>query len=526
MKKILLVLSSTAAMAVAVSAFAIPTSEEVYRNNDIGVVVYKDGMDQKVFWYLPPVRLHEISKTVVSKRAKRPTAVDYYFYIQPYMTKDLEQFLAGEITGLTNRSQLRPLKISKIRILINQFAEVSETEQVTDFQYINRIHPVKFSVPGDRAEEFDTFINSKPGIHAYMMFFYETERMDKWLTADLSCKEVYDSLNINVSGQYSFLKGDIEVAISSLFESKYAKIRSKGDLPIPDAVTNAISQCFTTTTVKKPRSSSNSTMEAFGLAATSNFEDQLYESMRAKERSMELGAEETLDDFVFDLRILSNEEDETSGDGEAKIKRKKSVPKELKFTFKKELARSTRLIFFEQKHYVDDHEAVAIPFYLSKIRAEEKYDVTITPIAVRNFVVNKRYESDTPLSTGIEFRENEQYVINSTFNLLAKSHYSDYKPKWYRWDSKWPDVSNDLYYRIGEGGEWTSVGKRMMINANTLNRGELQLFIDRQRIWEKVPADFKESYFLGFIEPIWEYKNFFPQFDITVSGRRVTFSSN
>ena len=516
---------------VAATAFAVPTTEEVYRNNDLNIIVYKDGLDQNIFWYLPPVKLFEEqdrserTPRVTLRKATNGMEAEYYFYLLPYMNRDLESYLRNEIPGLRNRSQLKPLKITKMKMVIKQFNTVAETQAVTDFQYINKPHEIKVTVPMDRSEEFDSFANSLPGIYAYVVFFYESERMDKRMEISISCKEVHDALNIQASGRYDFLRADVEVAIGNYLDQKYYTVNSKGDLPIPEVVSKALESCF------KPNPVLRKAKEQ-----EDKDDDDEFEPRRG-------------DNAFDDEEAAADEEDTASGaikppfsggpkpqnglvvqeEVKKKPKAKRKVPKKAAFKFKKELAKSDRNFFYKQEHYVDASEAIAIPFYLTTVPQSNVVDIDLSSVTTKSFVVDEKANRTKPFRTGFVVGGEAQFTIESEFSYKAKFRF----PLWngelfipsksYDWDASWPSVDNDLYYRVGDMGEWVPVNGRALVNSNTLGEDEIQLYLDKRAIWNKIPKNRREGSSIFSSPPKFDYDKFYPEFRTTISGKTVFF---
>ncbi|MEW6058301.1 MAG: hypothetical protein AB1540_16995, partial [Bdellovibrionota bacterium] len=355
----------------AFDAFAVPTRDELYRSDRLKVVVFKDSQDASIFWYLPPIKLYENEGKVVYYKRAKGKKVNFYFYILPYMTDDLTHLLSGEIPGLQNRSQLKPVIAKQFGIQVKQFDVVSPGDQLTDFHYLNQPQMIQVSVPESDAEEFEFFINNKPGIQANILFHYESERMDKYLNIELSHKEVYNAMNIGATGRYRFTAAEIESGITSYLSKKYFNIKSKGDLSIPDVIKKVITECFTPYEKGKKKKDDgywgdwdddeyddDEGDDDDGLFQSGQVSTAKVEARNNREllESLEVNASELVEagrDFGSNMLDGDGEDEQQDDDfGEPSGKRKKpKVPVSVEFTFKKDLANSDKKFVYQQQHF-------------------------------------------------------------------------------------------------------------------------------------------------------------------------------
>lgn len=532
----------------AVTAQAIPTRNEIYRSDRLKVAVFKDSLDPEIFWYIPPIKLLEEQGKVVHYKRVKGDSAQYYFYVVPYMNDDLIELLAGELPGLQTRTQLKPIVARQFGIQVKQFNAVSMGDQITDYQYLNHPQLVKVSLSASDAEEFEFFLNNKPGIQANVLFNYETERMDKYTTIEVSYREVYNALNIGGTGKYKFTKAEISQSIEDYVSKKYYHIKSKGDLPIPEIVNRAIEECFTPskkTTRDSYRRNDRFRDDPFFIdinftenpEVAASVEEQL-ELLAAIDGNWnpEPGEEEKRNppagssgrdtsrgpDRNRDRDRLPWEDD----DDDYRPSRRPSGPSggrdsmELVFTFKKEKANNDKAFFYKHEHYVDSSEMTAIPTYLSLLPSSVSTKVKVTPLGKRDFVVEATNSKTKALSTGIQVKADEQYVITAAFALASRSYYMNYRLNWYRWDPDWASPDEDLYYRVGTG-PWNKVNGRAVIKTEGIYKGELQFYLDREKIWKKIPSKYKDSKMLGLVPEIFEYRYTYPQFNVVVTGRKV-----
>lgn len=495
------------------AAHAVPTRNEVYRSDRLNITVFKDSLDPEVFWYIPPVKLYEEDGKVVFYKKTKNETTNYFFYILPYMNDDLAQLLAGEIPGIQNRTQLKPVVAQQFGIQIKQFNTVAMGDQITDYQYLNQPHIIKISLPTSEVEEFEFFLNNKPGIQANVLVRYETEKMAKYVVIEVSCRDIYNALNIGGTGKYSFAKADISQSIEEFTTTKYYNVKSKGDLAIPEIVNKSIEECFTP--FKRPEPAKRTQ-----LALNSP-----PEAMEEFERQVELlgsiefyGMADDPDMPMPFPRRPGRLDDEPRPTGTDKPASKDKVS--LDFTFKKEKMNSEKAFFYRHENFVDSTETKAMQAYLSVLSPGGTTQVSVTPIVKKKLVVEATHSQSKAHSTGIMVGPDEQYIINAVFALSAQSYYESYERHWYRWDAKWGNADEELYYRVGDG-PWNKVNGRAVIKTDGLYKGELEFFLDRKKIWGKIDSDFRDTKWFGLVPAIFEYSWTFPQFNVVVTGRKL-----
>jgi hypothetical protein len=517
-------------------AYAVPSREEAYRSDRLKIIVYKDSQDPGVFWYTPPLKLYENEGKVVFYRRTRDDKVQYYFYIVPYMTDDLIEVLAGEIPGIQNKTQLKPITASRFGVQVKQFDTLSLGDKMTDDQYLNQPQLVRVTLPAAQADDFDFFIQNKPGVQANVLIHYDSERMDKYLNIELSYKEIYNAMNIGVSGQYRFTRAQIESAVTDYLSKKYFTIKSKGDIPIPEIVNKVIEECFTPykRTDKKDKSKYPdwgdwiNPPESGVAAALWDLQEATVDSLLAcPADTLEVTGTDNWDPPKNNSSSRGRNGDlpwdDKPGDNKPKPPMGSSggATDELsiQFTFKKELATSDKSFYYKQQHYVDSTEIVSIPIFLTLTPSGVATKAQITALEKKDFVVEYTNEQTKPSSPGINVGADEQYIINAVYSYSAQSAYEP-KVTWYRWPSNWPSPDEDLYFRVGTG-PWNKVNGRTVIKAEGIFRGELQFYLDRKKLWEKIPADYRNAKLIGIVPAIFTYQRTFPQFNVVVTGRKV-----
>lgn len=528
--------------------FAVPMREELYRNDRLGVVVYKDSQQSDVFWYLPQMKLYENRGQVVHYERAEANNVAHYLYVVPTMTDDMLTYLAGEIPGARSRSQFKPLIVTRFGVQVPQFGLGFLGETVTDFRYINSPQLLKMTLPQGQSEELNFFLQNNPGVQANIIMYFESERMDKYLTIELSHKEVANALSVGVGGSYRFTRAQIENAVGDYVSRKYMTMRSKGDLPIPDIVNKTIEECFTP--VRRAGTSGGSTPPRTQqqLAIVNS---QAYRQNENLSRLIDREEQNLNSDFSSqsiyggDIRIGIPDgpvppptrapgtpstggttpptgTPTTPGGGPTTptAPTPNSSDPSLMFTFKRELINSDRKFIFRQEHFTDAVEVVVSPLYLRSTVDTSQNNVRVTAIPRQTMVVRHDNTRTSPLNTGIRMDRNTQLVIDSEFTYFARSSYRDRLGE-KLWLNNWPSPKGDLYYRIGDG-PWVAVNGRVVIDSETISEGELQLALDRESIWQKIPVEYRRSSML-IIPPVLTFDQTFPQFNLVVSGRRVEF---
>jgi hypothetical protein len=285
--------ASVIQMALASSAaWAVPTRQEAYRNDELGVVVYRDSEDTEIFWYLPILKPYmESGHVAFRKRARTNGNTDYTFYLLPQFPQELVEFVANEIPGLHNRQQLKPVKAKRFGLQVKQFNVAALSDEVTDYRYLNQPQMVRLSLSTDDSADFDDLFSSTPGVPVNMAIYYDSEFVQKYLKIELSYKEVYDAMNIAASGRYTFTKAEISAQMSNYLSNKYLSIKSKGDLKIPEIIEKVITQCFTPARSPMPATHFGLNIDSVDAKpATGPTADQLRRRAEAEARLREHGA--------------------------------------------------------------------------------------------------------------------------------------------------------------------------------------------------------------------------------------------
>lgn len=553
----------TVMFSVAVSFFAhsiafasIPSRKEVYRSSALNTVVYKDTSEEGVYWYIPPMKLLQDKGKVIFYKRDKGDRADFYFYVVPYMSQDLVEFLTYEIPGLVDATNLRPVTARQFGIQVKNYniaglGEKMTDREATDQQYLNTPHEVKISVQKSEIEDFEFFLENKPGIPATALISFDSEREDKFLEIKLTHKEIYDAMKAGGSGKLYFTKAEIEKNVTDYVTSKYFEMKSKGDLPMSEIVTKVIAECFTPT--KKP-STFDLTFDLYASAPYSelaklSIEDQAKYSnewMKRAVLAMQIREPDTYegnflegsgapDEIILPRPIpkppIGTPTTVPSGPGlPTPTLPTPSTPSgspgsganaQAEFKFKKDLATSESQFYYHQSHFVDTHETVLVPFFLSTVPSVEDASVKVVMLPKQEILVDEKNSSNSTVkSTSVMVSKGEQYVISANMAITAESSYKDGLRN-YRWDSTWPSTDGDLYYRVG-AGPWTPVNRRALIKSEGLFKGELQFYLDREKIWSRVPSDYRTADIFGLVPPIFTYQKFYPRYYVTVTGRKFS----
>jgi hypothetical protein len=574
------VLAAMACILLQGRAWADPTREEVYRNDELRIVVYRDGQDPNQFWYLPPLRwlTGDDGRLISYQRPRGDGRTDYYFYVVPYTSPEIISLIAREVPNITSEHQLRPLTLKRVGIRIPQFDVSVVGTEATDFHYINSPQLVRVPLDPAKVEEFTFFMSNPPGIRADVMFFYLGERVDRYIQLELSCRDVYSSMRVGLSGRYEFTAADIEDRVFEYLTNRYLYIRSKGDIPMPDIVNRAIAECFTQIT--PPRLSLSTSTDGLDAERSRIEQEQyaLFLSILATPGSSTLTDADLVaqDDLVVPLpgpgggatRPLPGSPGSAvpgtpvgggggggggpitlpitnpgsggggvgigvpggptpprpPGGGGPPTAPPGSVPgvgrDGIYFSFRSEMVTVERNFIFRREQVTSFEEVTSVPMTLStsaRVPTAPPVDAA-QPLPGWNGVVLATNDQGSPLASGVTVRPGDQILITSSFALWVGNAYDNVERRRARWDSGWGNVDEDLYYRVGRG-PWVKVGGRALIRSDSLDAGVLEFYVDRAHVWERIPAEFKRRRFLA--PPALTYRSTFPEFTVTVTGRRT-----
>ncbi|HRK01701.1 MAG TPA: hypothetical protein PLH57_03490, partial [Oligoflexia bacterium] len=494
---------------------------------------------------------------VIYKMERPDSSVDYIFYIIPYWTDELDELLRGEIPGFTKQRQLRPLTVTQLGIKVEQFNYMYVGDRLADEQYLNTEHMVRVTVPPSEVAAFEFFLTNPPGIQVKIMFSFEAEKMDKYAEFKLTHKEVYDAITHGGAGRYKFSRAEISSSLTDYISKKEFEMKSKGDIQIPDVINRAIDECFTPvpkvdTRRRRPGYPSYPSYDPGGYGGGGvGIPYYLGGPVSVAPESLEQGDARIARAY---LMLLEREEpkylisgpsipgggvvtsDDPFGPSSVIPTPPPSGPfptnrpspwnpggreqTSIEYVFKKEIVNSTKVFYYSNQHFIDTSVTAAVKVNLSNKPQDQVSKPRVVDIVKMTAVVEATATTDNPLKPGITVKSGEQYVLQSAFSLWAESYYADYVRKPFPWNASWESPDPDLYYRVGEG-PWTPVNGRALIESDSLYKGELQFYIDKAKVWSKISKDYRERKYAGFKRAIFTYGRTFPQFQVTVTGRKI-----
>ena len=541
----------------------VPSQVRAYQNDDVGITVFKDTQDANIYWFLPQLRLYtENDQVAYRKRLLRSGNTEYTFFIVPYFSDEMRDFVVQELGTIDSKDQLYPVQAKKFAIQIKDYNVLATSDDIdtsiTNYQYLNKPQMIRLVLTDEQAEDFEYLYNGAPGMPANVVLYYEGERLKSYATIELTYKEVYDALNVGGSAKYDFLQADIEYAVTNYVANKYLKVVSKGDLKMPEIINKVIEECFTPVTKGKVgKGSSEKSLESMPL----EFGAELLTKAKRKgkwladtERAMRAGesvltddpmvlsqahfkdaTEDAVgDDASLKPRVLppvarrplnatrpSDPDDESDAKPAGPVKPKGDV----KFRFKKELINRTDTFFYQQLEMRDSSEVVVMPAYLTKYAGSQQARTVTKLPTYKGYVSYKATKADPAISQ-IDVKSGDQLVITAAFQFAADSGCeSGDTVRYYQWDSTWPNTDGDFYYRIGDGN-WRPVNGRVVVKSTHAQSGALQFYVDREAIWKKIPSDWREnSWFEDFMGVcnIFPRKTSYPEFNVVITGRNVKF---
>ncbi len=532
------------------SAFAVPSDKEAWRNDEHGIVIYKDAVDPEVYWYIPKIRFEaKDGKTVLRPKTLASGKIEYTVRIIPYFSKDLKELAAQNIPNIRQDSQLKPVVARSIGISLPDFSYKFASANVTNFQYLDVPRLLKFALDPEEASTFDELYQDEAGINVDFAIAYDGMMTDKFYNIDVSCKEMATELEMragvspsvegNVKGAKVYLGADLEYAFLNSVQNslKGVSIVSKGNVPgMQEMLSRVMNLCFEP---EDPYDSNDGYPTRRRRTEDEDETDDDFESRFADRLSDRLGAasfamtnrstvnmaavayEQQLIQELHDSMVIDPPQDqeprrrETDDGGllpEAQLK--------AKFRMKKTNINHDNEAVVKNLSMKDTTNVYVVAGFLAA-NAKQVEKVEVTSLGDKKFSVKAEHRMATPLKTGIIVKSGEQYSINAAYVFKARTSYSGWQSKQYDWDSKWAKTDGDLYFRIGTG-HWTPVNGRSIIESSVIGGGELEFYLDHSAIFNKIPNDLRESSCLGLCAPVFTIKNLAPEFSVQVSGRRIS----
>ncbi len=561
------------------TAHAVPSDVEAWSSIDQKITVFKDAVDANIYWFIPKIRF----ETSGGKTLLRPTTlangkVEYITRIIPYFSKDLREEVAQNISNIRQDSQLKPVVAKNIAMALPDFDYKFASPTVTNYQYLDVPRLVRFQLDAAEAKTFDILYKDASGIPVEFTISYDGMMTDKFLNINISCKEMDRELSTNIKPSVGvgskvgpmpvYVGADLELAFLNTVQNSTngVDITSKGDITgMQEMLRRVMNLCFdpvdgsgntsyypddtypTRRTTPddgtlpgrgdviddgfNPRKQfvstgmtnrSNSAMSALTQEANllKSMHDKLDLSRPVKFTAQLAG--DPIDTNPTDPQIPTRggtTDGSSSGDLPGLLP---SATLKAGFTFKKTALTKDNQAVVKQ---VELKDTTAVYTVVDTFSAQAKVvdKVTVQSIAERKFTATAKNSAATPLMTGIKINDGEQYTINAEFVFNAASGFSSWKNKQYSWDTTWGSTDGDLYYRLGTG-DWTKVNRRAIITSDvTRGGGELQFYIDRSAIFNKIDPKLRKGNVL--VGPVFTIDKIDPQYVIQVSGRRINVSN-
>lgn len=540
------------------SAFAVPSDKEAWRSDAHGIIVYRDAVDNDTYWFVPKIRFEaRENKTILRSKVLANGKTEYTVRIIPYFSKDLKELVAQNISNIRQESQLKPVIAKTIGISLPDFGFTFASAAVTNFQYLESPRLLKFSLDAEEAATFNELYQDEMGVNVDFSIAYDGMMTDKFYNIEVSCKDMSKTLETgfspevsttaNVPGTKVFLGADLETAfVRTLSNStKGINIVSKGDLPgMQEMLRRVMNLCFevadskgssydddydsryptrypTRTRTQTPAAEDDSddrttTRGTRGDTVTPGYvpRNQNFASagmsnaylMKAEKEAAEMEA-------LHNSLLLETDEptDPLSGLLPA-------ADLKLRFKYKKKDTETDNQAVAKQVSLKDSTSVIVIPGYLASSQKSVEKVITQS-LATKKFRVEAKNSASAPLSTGIIVKEGEQWTVNAAFVFNARTSYSLWNTKQYDWDSTWTKTDGDLYFRIGNG-HWTPVNGRSIIESGVIGGGELQFYIDRSAIFNKIPEKLRKGGIL--YAPIFTVGALSPEYVVQISGRRIS----
>lgn len=547
-------------------AFAVPSDKEAWRSDEHGIIVYKDAVDADTYWFIPKVRFESTAdnKTLLRSKTLPNGTKEYTVRIIPYFSKDLKELAAQNISNIRQDSQLKPVIAKSIGISLPDFGYKFASANVTNFEYLDAPRLMRFTLTADDAETFDTLYQDDSGVNVDFTITYDGMMTDKFYNIQVSCKNISDELKIEalpgtgIGGRLKsgvVLGADIEGAFTRSVSNvaRNVDIVSKGDLDgMQDMIRRVVNLCFepvspsdsydrypTRRRTYDDDDASDDRRTTPGRNGTRTTDDD--RSIRRGDvidtgsssssrhlvanRTSVLSTEQSLMKELHDSMLIEKDIGPGDGEGDKPDQRQNdggllpAIQAQMKFRIKKTMVNDDKQAVAKQISMKDTTSITVIPGYLAA-NAKKVETVQVSSIAEKQFRATGDNSMAAPLKTGINVKSGEQWTINAAFIFNAKTAYSPYKAKQYAWDSNWSRTDGDLYFRVGSG-HWTPVNGRSIIESGVIGGGELQFYVDKSSIFNKIPEKMRKASCMGLCEPMFRIEGLAPEYTVQVSGRRI-----
>jgi hypothetical protein len=558
------------------AAHAVPSDRLAWSSLEYKIKVFKDAVDNDIYWFIPKIKFESNNgKTVLRPKTLKSGMVEYSTRIIPYFSKDLREMVAQNISNIRQDSQLQPVVAKTIGVSLPDFNYKFASPSVTDYQYLDVPRLVRFQLTKEEAASFDQYYNSELGVPVEFSVVYEGMMTDKFYNIDISCKTMARELSTNfkpsvgvganVQGVSAYVGADLEYAFINSVQNSVngVNVVSSGDVPgMQQMLQRVMNLCFepvdpyggtyypdTTypsypsypsdpTDPANPTTTDDGSMPTRTTPGRGDTIDDGFPTRtnnfanvglsKAATSKMELAAKEAaevqalVESLSLDRKLVqvgNATVDVGDQEGPGLLP---SAQLKMRYALKKTaMDKDNQAVVKNVSMKNSTSTVVVVDVLTANAKALEK--VLVQPIAEQKFSVDVKSPAASPLPTGIKINDGEQYTINAEFTFAVNAPYSTWPSNrgstQYQWDSTWPKPDGDLYYRLGSG-DWTPVNRRTIITSDvTRGGGELQFYVDRSAIFNKIPENLRTGGFLR--APKFTVDNIAPIFTVQVSGRKI-----
>ncbi len=563
-------------------ALAVPSNKETWSNEDYGIHVYADAEDSDIYWFIPKIRFEtKDGKTLLRAKTLANGRREYTVRIIPYFSNDLKRMAAQNISNIRQDSQLKPVIAKTIGMTLPDFDYRFTSVEVTNFQYLNTPRLLKFSLSKEEAATFDELYQDENGINVDFSIAYDAMMTDKFYKLSVSCKDMTSvldagmgvgsdgkgsgaSVDVNAGKARVFVGAELEAAFLRTItnSTKGVDIVSKGDIPgMQEMLRNVLNLCFVPVQAgngwdnggwdnggwnNDPQGNDNRVPTRRPTNTNGRNRDDTREDTRndrnpdpkstsprsnllnsiknsvsmissgasyvtASERA-NLEMQAIHDSLSLD-KSLTDSEDPGTEDGAGLLP---SAALKMNFRLKKTTTSSSNQAIAKQVSLRDATNVTVIAGILSAVQKSVE-QVTVKSLIEKKVLVSAKNPMYAPLKTGVQIQSGQQWTLNAAFIFKARSSYSSTE-KQYVWDAKWDKPDGDLYFRIGNGS-WTPVNGRTIIESGVIGEGELQLYVDRSAIFNKIDEKLRTGGV--FTSPVFTESTISPQFLVEISGRTI-----
>lgn len=558
------------------SSFADPSLTKICSDDSIGVTIFRDDMlADKVFYYVPKIKYKQkASGALVYEHRENADGshgfrfqAEAYFDDKPGKIACIKEVLRKE-KKLNSVSQvgdieLYPIPATQITFTSQEFDLGITTPVVTNRQYIDK--PINLRLNFSNQAKFDDFMQSLSGdlggVSVDITVSYKGVKVANYIKVDVSCYDVAKQLNANAGvsadlGKLKFTGAQIENASRSATHQSLASVVVRGDIDmiVKDVISKVMDVCFNPIKAgssyddfgSKPKApgttafnegsmnslsltdaNRNDLLKAWALIMDEKMNDlqidgytqRHVQNLLTKDRSL-------LTDGLFKER---NAEDPVTGSALV------DPIANANFSFKKDVWKRDDIGFFNQVGLKDYDAMVVIPSLLSMTpgRGEGNEPKSLGVKKIK--IVSDAATIKKPFNSGLMINSNELWTLKPIFTMYAMSRlvtashrYPDKKPMEYKWEDKYGSPYEGLFYRVGKGSDWIPVGERIEISSKDSGSGEVQFYIDKDKLFKQIdPLLTKKTatvfgYDIGLpTVPMYESEYFYPVFTVEASGRSL-----